>query len=102
MATKTQPLTLQQIIVRHATDIAFAAEEQPATTPDDFLDQLRTAAHNLGYYAGINGAEDLDTAAMYLDDARHAGTAEQPVLLKRANRNLKYLADMVDEYRLMV
>ncbi|MFE6691939.1 hypothetical protein ACFVFQ_36405 [Streptomyces sp. NPDC057743] len=83
-------------------DIAFAAEAEPATTPADFIDQLGTAAHNLGYFARINGAEDLETAAQYLSDAMDSEGAEHDVLVKRAVRYLVNTAEMVDEYRLMV
>ncbi|MFE6479661.1 hypothetical protein [Streptomyces rochei] len=86
----------------YTDDIAFAAEEEPATTVQDFIEQLGTAAHNLGNLARINGAEDLETAAQYLSDALDSEGAEHEVLVKRAVRYLKSTADMVDEYRLMV
>lgn len=100
MATAT--VTADQFIAEYANDIAFAAEEQPAQTPEAFIEQLRTAAHNLGHYAGINGAEDLETAATYLADALSATGAEQRTLLDRAVGYLANTAEMVDEYRDMV
>lgn len=90
------------ILARYTDDIAFAAEAEPATTPQEFIDQLGTAARNLGTFARINGAEDLETAVIYLTDAMEAKGAERRVLLNRAVGYLANTADMVDEYRLMV
>jgi hypothetical protein len=89
------------ILAKYVDDVAFAAEEQPATTPEAFVDQLDTAARNLGR-ARINGAEDLETAAIYLADAMRSQGAERRVLLNKAVGYLVNVADMVDEYRLMV
>lgn len=92
-----------RVLAPFVHDIAFAAEAEPATTPEEFIEQLGAAARNLGYFARINGAEDLETAATYLTDAMatEAGI-ERSILLNRAVRYLAYTADMVDEYRLMV
>lgn len=94
--------TIDTLVARYADDIAFVAEERPATTPEGFIEQLRTAAHRLDVYARINGAEDLETAATYLTDAMASTGAERRVLLNRAVKYLAYTSDMVDEYRLMV
>ncbi|MEU6990350.1 hypothetical protein ABZ953_06765 [Streptomyces sp. NPDC046465] len=83
-------------------DIAFVAEEKPATTPQELVGQLQTAAHRLGYNAGINGAEDLETAAAYLSDAVTSTGSKRQVLLDQAVEYLVNTADMVDEHRLMV
>jgi len=90
------------ILARYTDDIAFVAEEKPATTPEAFVDQLQTAAHNLGFFARINGAEDLETAATYLSDAIASTGAERKVLLNKAVEYLVNTSDMVDEYRDMV
>jgi hypothetical protein len=90
------------ILARYVDDIAFVAEAEPATTPAEFIDQLGTAARNLGYFARINGAEDLETAATYLTDAMQSKGGERRVLLNHAVGYLANTADMVDEYRLMV
>jgi hypothetical protein len=90
------------ILAPYVDDIAFAAEKEPATTPQEFAEQLQTAAINLGHFAGINGAEDLETAATYLFDAVTAEGAKRKVLLNQAVKYLVNTADMVDEYRLMV
>lgn len=90
------------VLAPYVDDIAFAAEAEPATTPQDFIDQLGKAAHHLGTLAGISGAEDLETAATYLTDAMRAKGAERRVLLNRAVGYLAHTADMVGEYRLMV
>lgn len=89
------------VLAPFVDDIAFAAEEQPATTPQEFIDQLGTAAHNLTL-ARMDGAEDLETAVTYLTDAMEAKGAEHRVLLNRAVGYLAATADMVDEYRLML
>ena len=89
------------VFAKYATDIAFVAEAEPAQTAEDFVSQLWTAADNLDT-AGINGAEDLETAATLLSEATAAPVAEQRTLVSRANRLLRDTADMVDEYRDMV
>lgn len=94
------PTIAPGILAKYVDDIALAAEAQPATTPQDFADQLKTAAHNLSM-ARINGAEDLETAAYYLADAIGSTDAKRRFLLDRAVSYLLNVADMVDEYRLM-
>ena len=89
------------VLAKYVDDIAFVAEEQPATTPSEFIDQLETAAHNLSM-ARINGAEDLETAVIYLTDAMRETGGKRRTLLNQAVEYLKDTADMVDEYRLMV
>ena len=90
------------LLAPYVDDIAYAAEAQPAETPEDFLNQLERAAHNLGDLARIDDAEDLQTAVVYLRDAMDAKGAERRVLLNRAVSYLANTADMVDEYRGMV
>jgi hypothetical protein len=90
------------VLAEFVDDIAFAAGTEPATTPAEFIDQLGTAAINLGHSAGINGAEDLETAATYLADAMEATGGTRKKLLAQAVKYLKHTADMVDEYRDMV
>ena len=85
----------------YADDIAFVAEESPATTLADFASQVGTAGSRMED-AGINNAEDLDTAATYLNDAANASGTDQAVLLKRASDLLNDVSDMVDEYRAMI
>ncbi|MFJ3184403.1 hypothetical protein ACIPJN_39240 [Streptomyces sp. NPDC086796] len=100
--TTTAPATAGSILADYAEGIAFVAEERPATTISDFVDQLCTAIHNFGM-AGINGIEELEDAATYLNDAdRATDDNERNVLLTRADKNLAYADDMVDEYRDMV
>jgi hypothetical protein len=89
------------VLAPYVDDIAFVAEEKPATTPAEFAEQLGTASERLTD-AGINGAEDLETAATYLADAIALTGAEQRVLLNRAVKYLKDTDDMVAEYRDMV
>lgn len=89
------------VLARYVDDIAVAADAQPATTPQELVGQLETAAHHLAL-AGIHGAEDLETAATYLADAIAAKGAERRTLLNQAVSYLADTADLVDEYRLMV
>ncbi|SHL75200.1 hypothetical protein [Streptomyces yunnanensis] len=86
----------------YADDVAFVTEEAPATTLQDFINQLSTASSRLDS-VGINGAEELDTAAIYLSDAAHnASGTDQIALFNQADEHLRDVTDMVDEYRLMV
>ena len=89
------------VLAKYTGDIAFAAGEQPAQTTDAFLGQLQTAADNLDT-AGINGAENLETAATLISESMTAPVAEQRMLIARANRLLRNIPDMVDEFRDMV
>ncbi|MFF1348484.1 hypothetical protein ACFVZJ_21315 [Streptomyces sp. NPDC058322] len=100
--TTTAPATTESILARYAADIAVAADEKPATTLAAFAEQLVTAAERLGA-VGINGSDDLETAATYLADADGStDVTERDVLLNRAVKNLAYADEMADEYRLMV
>ncbi|MFF8422954.1 hypothetical protein [Streptomyces sp. NPDC015680] len=100
--TTTAPVTTETILARYADDIAFVAEEQPATTLTAFAEQLVSATERLGE-VGINGAEELEVAARYLADADSATTDnERNVLLNRAAKNLTDVDDMVSEFRDMV
>lgn len=95
------PSSAQTFLARYASDIAFVVEDSPAATLIGFATQLDTAASRMAD-AGINNAEDLETAAVYLNDAANASGDEQAVLLKRASDLLGDATDMVDEYRDMV
>jgi hypothetical protein len=99
--TQTSALTPKLLLSRHADDIAFVAEEAPATDLNEFASQVGTAGSRMED-AGINNAEDLDTASTYLADAANATGTEQAVLLKRAADLLTDVSGMVDEYRDMV
>lgn len=103
MATSTKTVTITDLIAQHADDIAFVAEEQPATTISDFVNQLRMATDTLANYADINGSEDLEAAATYLSDAENStDDTERTVLLNRARALLTNTTDIVNDYRLMV
>jgi hypothetical protein len=93
--------TAPSLLAKYADDIAFVAEEPPATSLTDFATQVGTAGSRMED-AGINNAEDLDTASTYLADAANLSGTDQDVLLKRAADLLGDVADMVDEYRAMV
>lgn len=90
--------TFEQILDRYAADIAFAAFEEAATTPSEFIDQLVVASRHFAD-AAINGWEDLDTAATYLAGAMDGSDDEQRVLLRKADDLLTAVSDMRDEYK---
>jgi hypothetical protein len=94
-------ITVGKLLAWYAEDIAFVASDRPATNLAEFVTQLGTAGSRMED-AGINNAEDLDTAATYLNDADRLTGNDQAVLLKRAADLLNDVADMVDEYRDMV
>lgn len=99
-ATKT--LTIESLIAEYAADIAFAAEEQPATTVDDFAAQLRDSVRTFEL-AGINGGDELEDAATYLVDASESTDSNaRTAFLMLAARNLSYADEMVSELRDMV
>lgn len=91
-------ITVDQLLAWYADDIASVTEEAPATTLDGFATQVGTAGSRMED-AGINNAEDLDTASTYLNDAATLTGNDQAVLLKRASDLLNDVTDMVDEYR---
>ncbi|MFJ6363463.1 hypothetical protein ACIQIE_20065 [Streptomyces globisporus] len=98
----TKTLTVESLIARYADGIAFAAEEQPAATVDDFAAQVRDAVRTFEL-AGINGGDELEDAATYLVDAANStDPTEQALLLKKAAKGLAYADDMVSELRDMV
>ncbi|MFI1570842.1 hypothetical protein ACH4VQ_08420 [Streptomyces anulatus] len=94
-------VTARTLLARYAADIAFVAEEQPATTLDELAEQTSTAAERLEA-ARIQGAEDLDTASAALAAANISELPDQAAHLRHAARHLTDTTDMVDEYRLMV
>lgn len=94
-------ITPELLLSWYADDIAFVASDRPAATLADFVPQLGTAASRMED-AGINNAEDLETAATYLNDADRLSGVQQAVLLKQAADLLNDVTDMVDEYRDMV
>ncbi|MEU6925436.1 hypothetical protein [Streptomyces sp. NPDC046631] len=99
--TTTAPVTTETILDRYADDIAFVAEEQPATTLAALAEQVSTAGERLGE-ARINGAEDLETAADALRAVEDTPLESRHVFLRHAARHLRHVGDMADEYRDMV
>ncbi|MFF6844737.1 hypothetical protein ACFY8X_39105 [Streptomyces tanashiensis] len=99
---KTAPLTADALVARYAADIAFAADETPATNTGDFIQQLYTAHRTLSDRSGISLADDLDTAAIYLTDAVQPDNtdAETQALLRKAADLMRDIPDAVGEYRL--
>lgn len=98
----TTAITADGIVSRYADNIAYVAEQKPATGLDDFIGQLDTAVRNFDL-AGINGHEDLETAGILLGEALHADDdTERAVFLRKADKLLTPVWDMTDEYRGMV
>jgi hypothetical protein len=88
------------VLAPYVDDIAFVADEKPATTPQELIGQLEVASERLAD-ARINNAEDLETAATYLADAINATGARRKHLTDQAVSYLSHTRDMADEYRLM-
>lgn len=98
----TATTTIEDLIRRHADDVAYVAETPAATDLDTFIDQLGTAARHFAM-AGINGHEDVETAALHLDEARCNDDDTDPdVFLRRASKLLEDVWEMTQEYREMV
>lgn len=98
MSSRT--LSPSLLIAAYAEDIAFVAEEKPATTLNGLGAQLDTAVNRMEM-AGLH-VDDLECAVTYLSDAHFSEGEEQQVLLKKADQYLKDVNDLVDEYRDMV
>ncbi|OKJ52552.1 hypothetical protein [Streptomyces sp. CB02261] len=96
---QTTPITAERIVAKYATAVASVIGEPPATNLPDFAAQLRTAAVYLER-SGINGGDELDTAALYLDDLHALPADKQQAWLEQAAESLKDTADMVAEYHL--
>lgn len=95
-------ITADDIIRRYADDIAYVAEQDPATDLSALIDHLDTAVPRYSM-AGINGHEDLETASTLLGEALHADDeAARTVFLKRASKLLSDVYDMTSEYRDMI
>lgn len=101
----TATITADDIIRRYAEDIAYVAEKDmdQATDIGTLADQLDTAARNFSM-AGINGHEDVETAATFLAEAHHStDDIERTVFLRKANKLLSPIVwDMTQEYCGMV
>lgn len=99
----TATITTEDIIKRYAGDIAFVAEEKPATDLVALIDQLYTAARRYSE-GGINGYEDVETAAVHLAEAIRDGADDDTrnVFLGRADELLDNVWDMTADYRCMV
>jgi hypothetical protein len=95
MANKS--LTPEAFIVMYGKGVASVAEQQRrARTTSTFLNHLNDALHNLD--RAQFDTSDLATGAECLADAVQSEGAEQQVLLKRADKYLRGLDDMCDEY----
>ncbi|MGY3341036.1 hypothetical protein ACVW0K_007229 [Streptomyces filamentosus] len=93
-------ITPESLLRRYADDIAYVAQQPPATDLAGFASQLDTAAPRYEE-AGINGHEDLETASLHLDEALRATGTDRDVFLRRADSLLRPLvSDMTQEYRL--
>jgi hypothetical protein len=98
----TATITADDIIRRYGADIAYVAEEAPATTLDVFADQVGAAA---AYFANarFDDAGQISAAAEFLNEAWCLPDgANRADFLRRADMRLKRLGDMAEEYREMV
>lgn len=98
MTATTALTTAADLIARHAEALAYVTEEPPATNLADLAEQASIASERLEN-AGIQNADDLETAATYLEGAADSTGTEQAVLLNRAANLLHYTRDMADDYR---
>jgi hypothetical protein len=96
-----QSVTPESLIALYGEDIAFVAEEEPATSVSDFVGQLQIAAERLED-GGCVGAEEIGPAATYLVDAEHVQPQDRQALLNRAAERLRLVDEAVEEYRLML
>lgn len=103
MPTTTTTPTAEDLLKRYAADIAYVAEaESPADTLTVLAHHLDTAATNFSL-AGINDHEDIETAAGYVNEAAVTDDAtERTVFLRKADKLLKPVWEMTQEYREMV
>lgn len=102
--TTTRTATAEDLLTRYAADITFVAEaESPAGTLPALAHHLDTAASNFDL-AGINGHEDIATAAGYINEAfMSCDVVERGVFLRKADCLLDpIVSEMVQEYRDMV
>ncbi|NGN63140.1 hypothetical protein G5C51_04360 [Streptomyces sp. A7024] len=90
----------EDLIGRYAKEVAFVAEEAPATTLDEIAAQAETAADNLTA-VGIDGG-DLYAGAVYLADVDAVEEPDRPVLARLADKHLSNGLDAIDEYRLQL
>ncbi|SEE61661.1 hypothetical protein [Streptomyces sp. TLI_105] len=93
-------ITAETLISRYADDIAYVAQQPPATDLVVLISQLDTATPRYET-AGINGSEDLETASSHLDEALNStDETSRNVFLRRAHDLLRPLVwDMTQEYR---
>lgn len=99
----TTTITAEEIINRYGADVAFVAEQDPATDLAGLIDQLYTASRRFGE-GGINNYEDVESAAVQLSEAFRDGTDEtdRDAFLRRADELLTDVWDMTQDYRCMV
>lgn len=102
--TTTNPVTIELLILliaRYAENVAFVAEEKPATDVQDFIHQLTVTADRLEEVR-LDENSLTASAATYLAAAVSADAADQQMLLKFAEEDLCEVAPRIDEYRDMV
>lgn len=91
----------EDLLKRYAQGVAYLAEYDVATSLEELAEQLVTVIYNLDK-AGIT-FDDLPRAVVYLEDADACSDgAERNALIKRADRFLKYLPDLLEDYKLMI
>lgn len=95
-----QILSPRTLLASYTADIAFVAEEQPATSLAVLAEQVATAVDRLRD-VGLDG-EDLACAGVYLRDAHRSDGSERRVLLENADRHMRVGCEQVNDYRLML
>lgn len=88
---RTKPSTFADLIADHAAGIARLTDQTPATTFDDFLEQVEAAQQIYG--VGVTStfgeiADELSDALTYLYDA-NSNESDRPALLARADEHLQ-------------
>ncbi|MFF9787176.1 hypothetical protein [Streptomyces nigrescens] len=95
MATKTQPLTLQQLIARHTPTLSAAAYTDLGTlTTVAFLQQLEEAREAFSTSGVFTDEAEAFTAALtYLTDAQELDDNDptKAVLLRYADQHLSHM-----------
>lgn len=100
MPTKTKTITAESLLADYARDIAFVAEEEPATTLADLATQLYACGDPFEMAGFADAEEEARAAAAYLTDAAAStDPTEYAVLLKKAAERLPYIGDIASEYR---
>jgi hypothetical protein len=87
-----------EAILSYADIITDVSGKQPATSLPELADQLDVSYMRMED-AGIDGADDVGWAAVFVGEAADTTGIKQALLLKKARDRLTGLRDMVGQYR---